>query len=102
MNTNYNIHNLINVSVDQEIKPWVLDQIEFQIGFFKVDHSCNLKHNITIYSYRKLVQSKKELAKFHDFSFDSGSFLIEDKKSFAVVKKNNGFDIFTDKPILIN
>ncbi len=100
----YNIHNIISVSLDENLPQNVIDDINFQIKYFQTDSKEQLKYKITIrnYSEFQLIKPKREDI-FHLVKGNDGKIYHDPIKKFALEIQEDGYQIYSsEKSFLIN
>jgi hypothetical protein len=98
----YNIHNIVSVQIDSGVKKWFVNQIDFQIGHFRVQDSEELEYNISIYPYEDFNDENEGMSRFHNSYFDSGNILQDPENNIVIRKKDAGYDIFANSSFVIN
>lgn len=100
--THFNIHNLVSVKIDADVASVVKEQIMFQIGFFETETKEESTQVINIFPYKKYMEESGDKSIYYSNFYNSGLVVNISKEYFAIEKHNNGFNIYTDTPILIN
>ncbi|KAB7519441.1 hypothetical protein [Halosegnis rubeus] len=97
----YDIHGFVGVSVDEDLRPEILESVEFQIGYFSTNsRPKNISLTIRPYSARPSVQ---EVTYFHKYSGISENYIEHSTREFAVEVSNGKFTAYTsDAGFLIN
>ncbi len=99
----YRIHNLIDVIISQNVNDLVLQQIEFQIAYFKVNKiETKAPYCIYVLPFSEYPENDSVLYTFHLVKGIHGSVMLDRLNHIAVIKEKNGYSIYTDIPFLIN
>lgn len=100
----YNLYNLIDISVHSKIPDHILNDIEFQIGFFKNNSVTKSKYKIRVLPYSfKDFQTNKNDEIFHLIEGKQDKYYHDPIKKICIEKVNDGFYIYINEfGILIN
>jgi hypothetical protein len=100
----YHIHQLIDVIVDENVNIPVVDQIDFQIGYFKQDVPQSIApHQINVKPYSVFSSdSYSPFDTFHLVRGVSGKLLDDPKSRVAIQNDKTGYTVYADNPFLIN
>lgn len=101
----YNIHNIIGVEIELDVDKQIIDQIDFQIGFFccTEDTIADVEYRIHILPYKDF--HRNEEIPFHMYYLKSGIpgvVVVDPVRSLAIIKRPKGYEIYSDVPFLIN
>lgn len=100
----YAIHNLINVLVDSRVNESVIEQIDFQIEYFKTTGDQSpAPQKIIVKPYCDFaVDPALMFDTFHLVRGITGEIMDNPERRIAIRKEQNAFTICTDTPFLIN
>jgi hypothetical protein len=100
----YIIHGLIDVLVDSHVNDSVIEQIDFQIGYFRVvGKQQSAPYQIVVKSYDEFfVDPALTFDTFHLVRGIRCEIVDDPKNRRAIKKEHNTYIIFADTPFLIN
>jgi len=100
MPTKYNIHNLIEVIINDSTNKSLTSSIDFHIAELKTgqDEINTCKYQINIKPYDQFNTSQfDEINKFHLVEGLSGKLLIDKIEKIIYQRNDNGYNIYTDR-----
>lgn len=99
----YNLHNLIHVTVDDNVPVALRDTINFQIGHFRtLALATNLPHHIDIQPYDNWAAVKPEVEhQFHTTTMQAGRWVDIPASRCVYLKTESGWRIFADTPAML-
>jgi len=100
----YSIHDLVDVHVDPSVNDWVMEQIDFQIGYFKTNGGQNpAPYQIFVKPYDHFeIDPSQNLDIFHLVRGIRGKLMDDPQRRIVVEKKQNGYTFYADSQFLIN
>jgi hypothetical protein len=95
----YTLHNLIEVAVDRRVNSEMIDNVEFQLGHFKLKKvRSNSLCRVDIVPYNEFLPDyKHNFRTLYSLRGISGRCLDDPENRFAVEKRDCNFHIYTDK-----
>ena len=99
----YNLHNLVEINVSEELSPSLRKSIDFQLSFYKIDTSNNIiKNKLNIIPFPADFVCKEQV-EVSNHSAYSGDKYFNREIEFFIEKISGGFDIKTNgNSFLIN
>jgi len=101
----YNIHNLIDITIDPRVDAQVVKSIDFQIAYFKTTKRIETKskYQIFVKPFEDLkIDTPENLHTFHTVQGITGEYLVDDIAKFALKKNQKSYIIYASKSFLIN
>lgn len=102
---NYNIHNLVEISINDNSSEEIINAIDFQIGYFRVDSNLiSAPYQILIKPFNDfLLNPDLNYIIFHLIKGITKTCYYNPNGKLAIVKEKNKFQIYADSPnFLIN
>jgi len=90
----YNVHDMVEITVDGKVGAPLLSAIDFQIDYFKVQGTgaSNVKYKIRIKPYRDYIASEEEnFSVFHLSKGVQNRLYHNSEQGLVVVKKRSWF-----------
>lgn len=102
----YLVHNLVDISIDTRVGKPLIDAVDFQIGYFKLNVGSKIDsfHKIVVKPYDDFRPDPFSVFRtFHLCRGLPGYCIHDELNGFAIEKHNRGFTIYSSSPnFLIN
>lgn len=99
----YQIHDFIDVYIDPRVNKSVIDQINFQILYFKKESiEKSNPFQIKVKPFQVIYSFDDGLCDFHLVQGVHENSFIDPINKIAYVKKEFGYEVYADTPFLIN
>ena len=96
----YNIHNLVEITINSYVSKWIIRDIEFQVGFFLVSEPSKTKiSKIEVYPYAEFFKFRNHNEPesiFYKETCSIGKYLNNENENLCIYKNDGNFIIFAD------
>ncbi|MBN1764205.1 MAG: hypothetical protein JW860_03025, partial [Sedimentisphaerales bacterium] len=102
-NIQYNIHDLISITIDEGVNKAIIRDIDFQIRYFKISSNGHPSpRQIRIAPFERFpAANQNSFEMFHLVEGLEGNAFRDPDGQFALQRVQGGFEIYSDQPMFL-